>query len=280
MPNHMLIFGLGYTASHLADALRADGWRVTGIKRAAAEGVIAYDDQAAVLAALQSATHILSSVPPVAGQGDPVLSQYGDAIASAPATWSGYLSSTGVYGDAQGAWVDESTALGAGRRSARTDADIAWQELRAWQGFRADMRIFRLPGIYGPGRSALDRVTQGKAHRIDLPQQIFSRVHVDDIVSGVIASFAGPVGVYNLADDLPCSQNAVIAYASQLLGIDPPPIQTLEEAALSPMAMAFYAENRKVSNQKAKRLLNWQPLYPTFKQGLREIYDQGMTKPD
>jgi nucleoside-diphosphate-sugar epimerase len=274
MSNHMLIFGLGYTASHLADALRAAGWWVTGIKRTAGEGVIAFDDQVAVLAALNSATHILSSVPPVAGEGDPVLMQYGDAIVRAPAKWTGYLSSTGVYGDAQGAWVDESAALGTGRRSARTDADIAWQ------GLRADMRIFRLPGIYGPGRSALDRVAQGKAHRIDLPNQIFSRVHVDDIVSGVIASFAGPAGVYNLADDLPCSQNAVIEYASELLGIDPPPLQSLEEAALSAMALAFYAENRKVSNQKAKRLLSWQPLYPTYKQGLRAICDQGMTKSD
>jgi nucleoside-diphosphate-sugar epimerase len=272
MPNHMLIFGLGYTASYLADALRGNGWRVTGIKRAAGEGVIAFDDQATVLAALQSATHILSSVPPVAGHGDPVLMQYGDAIVRAPAKWTGYLSSTGVYGDAKGAWVDESAELGLGRRSARTDADIAWQ------GLRADMRIFRLPGIYGPGRCALDRVAQGKAHRIDLPDQIFSRVHVDDIVSGVIASFVGPAGVYNLADDLPCSQNGVIEYASQLLGVAPPILQSLEQAALSPMALAFYAENRKVSNQKAKRLLGWQPLYPTYKQGLRMIYDQAMTK--
>lgn len=270
----MLIFGLGYTASHLADTLRADGWLVTGIKRSAGEGVIAFDDRATVLMALQGATHILSSVPPVIGEGDPVIMHYGDAISAAPAKWTGYLSSTGVYGDAQGAWVDESTALGAGRRSARTDADIVWQ------GYRADMRIFRLPGIYGPGRSALDRVTRGKAHRIDLPNQIFSRVHVDDIVSGVIASFSGPAGVYNLADDLPCSQNTVIEYAAELLGIEPPPLQSLEEAALSPMALAFYAENRKVSNQKAKRLLSWRPLYPTYKQGLREICDQGKTKSD
>jgi nucleoside-diphosphate-sugar epimerase len=267
MPNHMLIFGLGYTASHLAEALRGDGWRVTGIKRAAGEGVIAFNDQAAVLSALQIATHILSSVPPVAGEGDPVLTHYGQAINNAPALWTGYLSSTGVYGDVEGAWVDESAALGAGRRSARTDAD------RTWQGLRGDMRIFRLPGIYGPGRSALDRVSQGKAHRIDLPNQIFSRVHVDDIVSGIIASFAGPAGIYNLADDMPCSQNAVIAFAAALLGRDPPPMQSLLEAQLSPMALAFYAENRRVSNQKAKRLLGWNPLYPTYKQGLRAIWN-------
>jgi hypothetical protein len=263
MPNHMLIFGLGYTASHLAVALRGDGWRVTGIKRAAGEGVIAFEDQTAVLSALQSATHILSSVPPVAGQGDPVLMHYGDAITAAPATWTGYLSSTGVYGDTQGAWVDESATLGTGRRSARTDADIAWQALRT------DIFVFRLPGIYGPGRCALDRVAEVKAHRIDLPQQVFSRVHVDDIVSGIQASFAATAGIYNLADDLPCSQNAVIEYASQLLGIPPPPLQALEDASLSPMALAFYAENRRVSNLKAKRLLGWILSYPDYRSGLR-----------
>jgi nucleoside-diphosphate-sugar epimerase len=274
MPNHMLLFGLGYTASYLAEALRAEGWQITGIKRAAGEGVIAFDDRGAVLTALKSATHILSSVPPVTGEGDPVLTQYGDAIAAAPAIWSGYLSSTGVYGDTQGAWVDESTRLGTGRRSARTDAD------KAWQALRADMRVFRLPSIYGSGRSALDRVAEGKAHRIDLPSQIFSRVHVHDIVSGVTASFAGPAGIYNLADDFPCSQNAVIECAAQLLGLHFPPMQSLNEAALSPMALAFYAENRRVSNLKAKRLLGWMPLYPTYKQGLRSIYDSMIAKSD
>jgi nucleoside-diphosphate-sugar epimerase len=268
MPNHMLIFGLGYTASHLATALRMDGWHVTGIRRTAGKDVLAFDDQAAVQTALQSATHILSSVPPVAGQGDPVLTHYGHAIAAAPATWTGYLSSTGVYGDTRGAWVDESAKLGTGRRSARTDADNAWQTLRT------DMRVFRLPGIYGPGRSALDRVAQGKAHRIDLPQQIFSRVHVDDIVSGVIASFAAISGVYNLADDLPCSQNTVIEYAAELLGMPLPPMKALEDASLSPMALAFYAENRRVSNLKAKRLLGWLPSYPDYKSGLRACFSE------
>ncbi len=264
----MLIFGLGYSASYLARALRADGWLVTGIKRTAGEGIIAFDNEAAVLEAIQSATHILSSVPPIAGQGDPVLMRYGAAIARAPATWTGYLSSTGVYGDAGGAWVDESAALGAGRRSARTDAD------KTWLGLRQDMRIFRLPGIYGPGRSALERVKEGKAHRIDLPHQVFSRVHVDDIVSGITASFGGPAGVYNLADDMPCSQNAVIEYASELLGMDPPPLQHIDDAGLSPMALAFYAENRRVSNRKAKRLLGWQPSWPDYKSGLRACLER------
>jgi nucleoside-diphosphate-sugar epimerase len=270
MPNHMLIFGLGYTASYLADTLRGCGWQVTGIKRTASEDALAFDSRAAVMAALQNATHILSSVPPVAGQGDPVLKHYGDAIAAACAAWTGYLSSTGVYGDTQGAWVDESAALSNGRRSARTDAD------RAWQGLRGDMRIFRLPGIYGPGRSALDRVREGKAHRIDLPQQVFSRVHVDDIVSGITASFEAPAGVYNLADDLPCSQNWVIDYAAELLRLDAPPLQSLEDASLSAMALAFYAENRRVSNQKAKRMLGWVPSCANYKSGLRTCFDKMM----
>ncbi len=261
MAKHILIFGMGYTSSFLAERLRADGWQVTGTRRAADGTNIAFDDQAAVLAAIASATHILSSVPPERENGDAVLNVYGAALASAPASWTGYLSSTGVYGDANGGWVDEGAPLH-GRRKARNAADMAWQKLRS------DMRVFRLPGIYGPGRSALERVTEGKAHRIDLPDQIFSRIHVDDIVSGIVASFDGPAGVYNLADDYPCSQNKVIEAACDLLGIPYPKMQSLNDAQLSPMAQAFYAENRRASNLKAKRLLGWQPLYPTYRAGL------------
>jgi nucleoside-diphosphate-sugar epimerase len=240
MTNHLLIFGMGYTSSHLAAHLRKAGWRVTGSRRAADSDNIAFEDTAAVHAALSDATHILSSVPPSRDGDDPVLIQYGDAIKTAGAVWAGYLSSTGVYGDAGGAWVDESGAV-AGRRAGRNAADLAWQDLRA------DMRVFRLPGIYGPGRSALDRVSEGKAHRIDLPSQVFSRVHVDDIVSGVTASFAGPAGVYNLADDYPCGQNQVIEAACDLLGLPYPPLQSLDDA---------------------KRLLGWTPQYANYRAGL------------
>jgi nucleoside-diphosphate-sugar epimerase len=258
----MLIFGLGYTASRIAAAFRRDGWHVTGTRRMADGEAIAFDDADAVPAAIASATHILSSVPPES-DADPVLARYGRAIAAAPARWSGYLSSTGVYGDSGGAWVDESAPIGGGRRSARADAD------RAWTALRRDMRVFRLPGIYGPGRSALDRVRGGRAHRIDLPAQIFSRVHVDDIVSGVRASIdRGPPGVYNLADDRPASQNAVIEAACDLLGLALPPLLPLEQAGLTPAARAFYAENRRVANGKAKRLLGWAPLYPDYRAGL------------
>jgi nucleoside-diphosphate-sugar epimerase len=244
--------------------LRAQGWQVTGTRRMSGGDAVAFDDRTAVLTALDSATHILSSVPPLPEGGDPVLLQYGNAVAASPAGWVGYLSSTGVYGDTKGAWVDESAAVGEGRRTARAEADVAWQTIR-------DVRIFRLPGIYGPGRSALDRVREGKAHRVDLPDQVFSRIHVDDIVSAVIASFARPGGVYNIADDKPTSQNAVIEHACDLLCINWPPLQSIDEAGLSPMARGFYAENRRISNRKAIRMLGWQPSYSNYKQGLAAI---------
>ncbi|AJA07832.1 NAD-dependent epimerase/dehydratase [Sphingopyxis fribergensis] len=256
----MLIFGMGYAASHLADRLRARGWEVAGTTRDGRDGSIAFGDDGAVLAALRTATHILSSVPP-SGGGDPVLTRYSEAIALAPSGWVGYLSSTGVYGDAGGAWVDESATI-KGRRADRNAADAAWAALRS------DVRIFRLPGIYGPGRSILDRIAEGRAHRINLPEQVFSRVHVDDIAGGVIASFRGAAGVYNLADDEPCHQNKLVEWGCAMLGVAPPPLQSLEEAGLSPAARAFYAENRRVANGKATRLLGWCPRYPTFREGL------------
>lgn len=259
------IFGLGYTAGRLAAALTAKGWTVTATRREASGDAIAFDDRDAVESAIGHASHILSSVPPQ-GEGDPVLDRYGAAIAEAPARWTGYLSSTGVYGDTGGAWVDESAPVGSGRRTARTEADARWQALRD------DVRVFRLPGIYGPGRSVLDRVRQGTAHRIDLPGQVFSRVHVDDIVSGVIASFHdGWPGVFNLADDLPASQNAVVDYACMLLGVVPPPLQTMDEAGLGEAARGFYAENRRVANGKARRELRWEPRYPSYREGLRAL---------
>lgn len=261
--NTLFIFGMGYSASILAHRLRGEGWQVRGTGR---DGDVNFADTAAVHAALASATHILSSVPPDRATGaDPVLVAYAEAIRTASAAWIGYLSSTGVYGDAGGAWVDEGSVVGTGRRNARTEADLAWQALDP------RVRVFRLPGIYGPGRSPLDRVRDGSAKRIDMPAQVFSRVHVDDIAGGVIASFAGPPGVYNLGDDLPCSQNRVIEAACRLLGAPLPPMQTLEQANLSPMALGFYAENRRVANGKAKRLLGWQLRYPDFEAGLAGV---------
>lgn len=255
--SRILIFGPGYTARRIAAAL--DGWHVTLIGR---DGIGLNDRVRVEIAA---ATHILSSVPPE-GEADPVLSRHADLLAQAPARWVGYLSSTGVYGDTAGAWTDESAPVGGGRRSGRTAADLAWQALHP------EVRVFRLPGIYGPGRSALDRVQEGRAHRIDLPSQVFSRVHVDDIVSGVIASIhQGPPGIFNLADDRPASQNRVIERACDLLGLPWPRLKPLDEANLSPAALAFYAENRRIANGKAQRLLGWQPRYPDYRAGLRAL---------
>ena len=267
MTRRMLIFGMGYTASRLAQRLRDDGWIVTGTRREAKDGAIAFDDEPKVLAALADATHVLSSVPPASDGSEPVLDLYGEAIKSASLQWSGYLSSTGVYGDVDGAWVDESAPIGSGRRKARSEADQHWQDLRA------DMHVFRLPGIYGPGRNPLTRVHDGKAKRVDMPGQVFSRIHVDDIVAAVIASFDGPAGVYNIADNLPAPQHEVIAQAARLLGMEVPPLLSLEQANLSQAALGFYEENRRVANGKAKRLLNWEPQYPDYKAGLLSLLD-------
>jgi nucleoside-diphosphate-sugar epimerase len=255
---HLFIFGLGYTAKRVRDLAHQQGWRVTATGR---DADLPFADEGAVRAALADATHVLSSVPPAEG-GDPVLDRYGDAL---DGRWLGYLSSTGVYGDTGGAWVDESAPADRGRRGGRNACDAAWLARGA--------RVFRLPGIYGPGRSALDRVKEGKARRIDLPGQVFSRVHVDDIASGVVAGLVqdAPQGAYNLGDDLPCSGNEVTEHACRLLGVEPPPLESLEEANLSAMARGFYMENRRVANGKAKRVLGWQPHYPTYVEGLAAL---------
>ena len=253
----IFIFGLGYTASRIGAALEMRGWEVVSTGR---DGTLRFDDISNVRLALADTSHVLSSVPPDGAGCDPVLDVYGDALDGKTLL---YLSSTGVYGDTKGAWVDESAPTGTGRRSARAEADREWLIRGA--------RVLRLPGIYGPGRSALERVESGLARRIDLPDQVFSRVHVEDIASGVIAGLAGPPGVYNLADDLPASQNAVIEEACRLLGREPPPMKSLAEANLSPMAAAFYAENRRVANGKARRVLTWTPRYPSYVEGLRAL---------
>jgi nucleoside-diphosphate-sugar epimerase len=251
---HLFVFGLGYTARALAGRLPDCTIEATG--RA---GEIAFGAESAVRGALARASHVLSSVPPAGGL-DPVLARYGDALSHG---WLGYLSSTGVYGDTGGAWIDESAPVGHGRRRARAEADGDWLARGA--------RVFRLPGIYGPGRSPLDRVRAGAARRIDLPDQVFSRVHVGDIARGVTLALAGAPGAYNLADDLPASANAVTEEACRLLGRDPPPLQSLEEADLSPQAKGFYAENRRVANGKARRVLGWRPRYPTYREGLASL---------
>ncbi|RVU04132.1 SDR family NAD(P)-dependent oxidoreductase [Novosphingobium umbonatum] len=265
----LLIFGLGYTGKAIARAALTQGWRITATGR---DGTLRFDDAPAVLAAIGGADAILSSVPPAQGL-DPVLEAYGDALKGKRLA---YLSSTGVYGDCGGAWVDESAPVvgkgGTGRRAARAQADAAWLDLGA--------QVFRLPGIYGPpidgqgGRSAFDRLREGRAHRVDLPDQIFSRIHVEDIASAVLLALesGAPAGAYNLADNLPAPQNAVIEEACRLSGLPLPPLLSPQE--VPPASRAFYAENRRVANGKARRMLGWAPRFGDYRSGLRAIWDE------
>lgn len=254
----LLIFGLGYTGQAIAARFRAAGWQVVATGRA---GSIDFADEAAVRAALLRADAVLSSVPP-AGGGDPVLARYGVGLGG---RWLGYLSSTGVYGDCAGAWVDETAPVGGGRRGDRAAADLAWLALGA--------RVFRLPGIYGPARSAFDRLREGRAHRVALPDQIFSRIHVADIARAVGAALDAPPGAYNLADDLPAPQNAVIEEAARLSALPLPPMLAVDDPRIPPASRAFYAENRRIANGKAKRVLGWTPDFPTYREGLRQILE-------
>ncbi len=256
---HLLIFGLGYTAKRIAARMEAAGWVVEATGSA---GTLGFSDTPTVTDAIRRSSHVLSSVPPARDGAEPVLDTYGQGLGGKQLF---YLSSTGVYGDTKGAWVDESAPTGTGRRSARAKADARWLDMGA--------RVFRLPGIYGPGRSAFDRIASGKAHRIDLPGQVFSRVHLEDIASGVELAMLRdtPPGAYNLSDDLPTSQNVLIEHAAALMGVEPPPLQSLDQAGLSDMAKGFYAENRRVANGKAKRVLGWQPQFPTYREGLANL---------
>ncbi len=222
---------------------------------------------------LSGATHLLSSVPPDE-EGDPVLDMHGEDIAAARGLrWVGYLSTTGVYGDRGGGWVDETSELRPtgerGRR--RVAAEMRWLELQRRRGI--PVHVFRLAGIYGPGRSALDTVRSGQARRIVKPGQLFSRIHVADIAQVLRASMARPRpgAVYNVCDDDPAPPADVIAFACDLLGLPPPPPVPIEQSELSDMALSFYADNKRVSNQRTKQELGVRLLYPSYRDGLAAL---------
>jgi nucleoside-diphosphate-sugar epimerase len=283
LPPRLLILGLGYSAQALARRLTAQDWDVIGANRsgvapdAFSGTMMRIDDVRAVRAALEVSSHVLSSVPPVdslAAPHDPVLSAYGPALAEFGGRWIGYLSSTGVYGDTQGAWVDEASPIGLGRRNARSLADLAWQELAGIAS--APVHIFRIAGIYGPGRSPFERLSGPGAIRIHKPGHLFSRIHVDDIATAVAASMAQPSperpAIYNLCDDEPAEGSAVIEHAADMAGVPPPPLVPVAEAVLSPMARGFYAEFRRVRNDKMKRDLGVALAYPNYRVGLAAIW--------
>lgn len=260
----LLILGQGFSGHHIAAAARAAGLEVLGVKRTAAPNILAFDDPA-LAGAIAAATHILSSVPPASPSGeDPVLQRFAPLLA-AHSGWLGYLSSTGVYGDADGAWVDETAPVGQGRRTARSAADLQWQQLGA--------AVFRLPGIYGPGRSALDQVRARTARRIDRPGHRFSRVHVADIAGAVLLALqSGWRGPLNIVDELPEEPARITEQACQLLGAPLPPLMSLEDAALPPSARGFWQERRLVSGLRLRTALGYRLKYPDYKVGLAAIH--------
>ena len=287
MTNRLFCFGMGYTAQAFADQLDGKGWSVAGTARdpdtlheLAARGWAMYPfDRERPLAdpatALAGTTHLLSSVPPDE-KGDAVLDLHAaDVAALGEVAWAGYLSTTGVYGDRRGGTVDESSeripASQRGRR--RVAAEDGWLDL--WRNHGIPVHIFRLAGIYGPGRNALETVRQGRARRIRKAGQVFGRIHVDDIVATLAASMArpDPGAPYNVADDEPAPPDEVIAHACELLGVEPPPLQDFETVkdSLSPMALSFYGENKRVSNRRIKEELGVALKWPTYREGLKGL---------
>lgn len=277
---HLFCFGLGYSCTHLAKKLLAEGWRVSGTHRSMEacdadriHGITSYlfdnDMPLAHIWDMYSITHLLISIPPDE-QGDQVLRLHQQDMINLPnLKWVGYLSTTGVYGDYQGAWVDESSELkpATSRTQWRVQAEQAWLETAL------PVHIFRLAGIYGPGRSVLDSLQAGTAKRIDKPEQYFSRIHVADITKTLTASMMhpNPPAIYNVCDDLPAPQADVMTYGATLLGMTPPPLVALSDASLSEMARSFYAQNRRVKNNKIKQSLGITLTYPTYKEGLAAI---------
>jgi nucleoside-diphosphate-sugar epimerase len=279
----LLCLGYGYVAKRLARRLQPDGWRVAGTFRHAekasdleADGVEPFFWSGGVLdaRAFDGVDAILVSTPP-GDAGCPALDAVTAASARPPQSfsWIGYLSTNGVYGDYGGAVVDESSDLRgtSARARRRIETERMWRETAAAHG--SPLVIFRLPGIYGPGRSALGAVREGRAQRIVKPGQAFSRAHVDDIAAALKASLANPGAgaLFNIADDEPAPPQDVVAYASALLGVSPPPLVPVEAAELSEMAKSFYADSKRVSNALMKERLLPTLKYPTYREGLAAI---------
>lgn len=278
MTKTLLSLGHGYSAQALARLLVPQGWAIHGTTRDPAKdgamlsaGVTPHVLPDALDDVFETGTHVLISAGPDA-EGDPMLRAYRDQITARATSfeWVGYLSTTGVYGDHQGNWVDESTPLTPSTRRGqwRVEAEAEWQAIPD-----LPLHIFRLAGIYGPGRGPFSKVRNGTARRIIKPGQVFSRIHVDDIAQVLAASIAqpNPGAVYNLCDDDPAPPQDVLAHAAQLLGRPLPPEEDFETAEMTPMARSFYAESKKVRNDRIKNELSVDLIYPTYRDGLAAL---------
>ncbi|MGL4592647.1 MAG: SDR family oxidoreductase [Aestuariivirga sp.] len=278
---HLLCFGLGFSARVLAARLAARGWTISATSRtaagAAAIAAMGYRgwifDGTSPLgdAAFDGVTHIVDSAPPGA-EGDPVIARNRPQLVARTRqiTWAAYLSTTGVYGDHAGGWVDEDTPLtpNTERGWKRVEAETQWLDLWRETGF--PIHLFRLAGIYGPGRNQLLSIRDGSARRIIKPGQVFSRIHVEDIARVLEASMAhaNPGRAYNVCDDEACPPQDVIAHAAELLGRPVPPDIPFAAAELSPMARSFYADSKRVSNARIRSELGVTLAYPTYREGL------------
>ena len=264
----LFVHGLGYSAERLALRLAAEGWEVAGTtrepekaERFAARGWNRFDGR--------QATHLLFSAPP-GESGDPFLPGF---EAPPGLVWAGYLSTTGVYGDRGGGWVNEESPLlptgERGRRRVQAEA--------AWAALGLPLHVFRIAGIYGPGRNALAAARAGRARRIVKPGQLFSRIHVDDIAAVLAASIArpNPGRAYNLADDRPAPPAEVTEFACRLLDLPLPPAEPFEAAQLSPMAASFYRDSKRVSNARIKAELGVRLRYPSYREGLQALFEAG-----
>ena len=279
---HLLVFGPGYSAEPFMEKALRDGWKVSATWRRpevrealTSKGIepIEFSDASELPDGI---THILVSIAPKA-EGDPALNAFGPQLrAKSTLKWVGYLSSTNVYGDHDGAWVDEASetrpSLERGKR--RLDAEQAWTGLG--RDSEAAVHIFRLAGIYGQGKNAIRSVLDGKARRIIKPGQVFGRIHRDDIADALWrAAHSNLVSdIFNLSDDLPAPPQDVIEEACRLLKVTPPAAVPIEEAEMSPMGRSFYAENKRVKNQKAKDMLGWRLNWPDYRTALPRLVEE------
>lgn len=291
MTKNLFIFGLGYSARVFAQTMLADGWQVTGTTRSEEKAadlakagfnpiIYAGGVSEDITAALQTADAVLMSIAPDPDEaeahpqfgGDPVLRDFATQLPSLPKEpWLGYLSTVGVYGNHDGAWVDETTdCRPVSRRSkARIAAETAWQTMADAESLT--LGIFRLSGIYGPGRNPLEKVARGQGRRINKPGQVFNRIHVNDIASALaLAVVHNKGGIFNITDDEPAPPQDVVAFAAELLDVDVPPLIPFDEADLSPMGRSFYGENKRVSNAKSKADLGLHYSVPDYRTGMKQ----------